>query len=395
MSEKRRDNKGRILRTGESQRKDGRYAYKYVDAFGKPQFVYSWKLVATDKTPAGKRDVPALRDKVKEISRDLEDGIDTIGKKMTVCQLYAKQNCLRKNVKHGTKKGRDYLMGLLQDDPFGIKSIDAVKQSDAKEWVIRMNEKGFAFQTISNFKRSLKAAFYTAIEDDCIRKNPFNFALDTVIEDDRERKAALTPKQEESLLSFMEQDTVYKKYRDEVIILLGTGLRISEFCGLTTALDFKNRQINVDHQLLRDADMGYYVETPKTKNGIRQIPMSEEVYQALKRVLKNRGNAAPFSIEGYKNFLFLKNDGMPKVSANYDSMLIRLVKKYNKHNKEQLANITPHILRHTFCTRLANAGMNPKALQYIMGHANITMTLNYYAHATYDSAKAEMERLAA
>ncbi len=395
MSEKRRDNKGRILRTGESQRKDGRYAYKYIDAFGKPQFEYSWKLVATDKTPAGKRDVPALRDKVKEISRDLEDGIDTIGKKMTVCQLYAKQNGLRKNVKHGTKKGRDYLMGLLQDDPFGVKSIDTVKQSDAKEWVIRMNEKGFAFQTISNFKRSLKAAFYTAIEDDCIRKNPFNFALDTVIEDDRERKAALTPKQEENLLAFMEQDAVYKKYRDEVIILLGTGLRISEFCGLTTALDFKNRQINVDHQLLRDTDIGYYVETPKTKNGIRQIPMSREVYQALKRVLKNRGNAAPFSVEGYKNFLFLKNDGMPKVSANYDSMLKGLVKKYNKQNKEQLPNITPHILRHTFCTRLANAGMNPKALQYIMGHANITMTLNYYAHATYDSAKAEMERLAA
>ena len=395
MSEKRQDNKGRILRTGESQRKDGRYAYKYVDAFGKQQFVYSWKLVDTDKTPAGKRDVPALRDKVKEISRDLEDGIDTIGKKMTVCQLYAKQNGLRKNVKHGTKKGRDYLMGLLQDDPFGVKSIDTVKQSDAKEWVIRMNEKGFAFQTISNFKRSLKAAFYTAIEDDCIRKNPFNFALDTVIEDDRERKAALTPKQEENLLAFMEQDAVYKKYRDEVIILLGTGLRISEFCGLTTALDFKNRQINVDHQLLRDADIGYYIETPKTKNGIRQIPMSREVYQALKRVLKNRGNAAPFSVEGYKNFLFLKNDGMPKVSANYDSMLKGLVKKYNKQNKEQLPNITPHILRHTFCTRLANAGMNPKALQYIMGHANITMTLNYYAHATYDSAKAEMERLAA
>lgn len=182
---------------------------------------------------------------------------------------------------------------------------------------------------------------------------------------------------------------------DEVIILLGTGLRISEFCGLTTALDFKNRQINVDHQLLRDADIGYYIETPKTKNGIRQILMTEEVCQALKRVLKNRSNAVPFSVEGYKNFLFLKNDGMPKVSANYEGMLKGLVKKYNKQNKEQLPNITPHILRHKFCTRLANAGMNPKALQYIMGHANITMTLNYYAHATYDSAKAEMERLAA
>ena len=92
---------------------------------------------------------------------------------------------------------------------------------------------------------------------------------------------------------------------------------------------------------------------------------------------------------------FLKKDGTPKVAANYEGMLKGLVKKYNKLHKDQLPNITPHILRHTFCTRLANAGMNPKALQYIMGHANITMTLNYYAHATYDSAKAEMERLAA
>lgn len=63
MSEKRRDNKGRILKTGESQRKDGRYLYKYTDSFGEPQFVYSWKLVATDRVPAGKRDCISLRRK--------------------------------------------------------------------------------------------------------------------------------------------------------------------------------------------------------------------------------------------------------------------------------------------------------------------------------------------
>jgi hypothetical protein len=85
MSEKRRDNKNRILRSGESQRKDGRYAYKYTDTFGKVQFVYAWKLVPTDKTPAGKRDDISLREKEKEIQKDLDDGIDTIGKKMTVC----------------------------------------------------------------------------------------------------------------------------------------------------------------------------------------------------------------------------------------------------------------------------------------------------------------------
>ena len=215
MSEKRRDSKGRILRTGESQRKDGRYAYKYTDAYGKPQFVYSWRLVATDKAPAGKRDDLPLREKVKEIQRDLDDGIDTIGKKMTVCQLYAKKNSQRKNVKRNTEKGRQYLMKILENDPLGARSIDTVKLSDGKEWAMRMYENGFSYKTISNYKRSLKASFYMAIEDDCIRKNPFNFKLSDVLEDNSEPKVILTPEQEEKMLAFMEQDKTYSKYYDE------------------------------------------------------------------------------------------------------------------------------------------------------------------------------------
>ena len=105
---------------------------------------------------------------------------------------YARQNSHRKNVKRSTEKGREYLMSVLKSDPLGSRSIDTVKLSDAKEWAIRMSEKGYAYKTISNWKRSLKAAFYTAIKDDCIRKNPFNFAMDTVLEDDTEEKVALT-----------------------------------------------------------------------------------------------------------------------------------------------------------------------------------------------------------
>ena len=142
--EKRRDSKGRILRTGESQRKDGRYAYKYINALGEPKFEYAWKLVPTDKTPAGKRDDISLREKEQAIQKDLNDGIDTVGKKMTVCQLYAKKNSHRKNIKRNTEKGRKYLMDILKKDPLGARSIDTVKQSDAKEWCIRMNENGYA-----------------------------------------------------------------------------------------------------------------------------------------------------------------------------------------------------------------------------------------------------------
>lgn len=288
-------------------------------------------------------------------------------------------------------------MTILEQDPIGGCSIDSIKMSDAKEWALRMKEKGLAYKTISNDKRSLKAAFYVAIQDDYIRKNPFDFQLSEVLEDDTEPKVPLSPEQEESLLAFMQQDSVYQKYYDDVVILLGTGLRISELCGLNdTVLDFDERVITVDHQLLKDTEIGYYIETPKTQSGIRQIPMSEDVYQALRRVVAKRKGAKQIEIDGYSNFLFLNRDGKPKTAGNYDSMFRGLAKKYNKCHEQPLPKImTPHTLRHTFCTKLANAGMNPKALQYIMGHSNITMTLNYYAHATFTSAKAEMERLAA
>ena len=217
---KRKDSKNRNLRNGESQRKDGRYVYKYTDIYGKPQFIYSWKLVPTDKTPAGKRDDISLREKEAQIKKDLNDGIDTAGGKMTVCQLYDKKNSQRKNIKRATEKGRQYLMNALKNDPLGMRAIDTVKQSDAKEWAIRMSEKGYAYKTIDNYKRSLKASFYMAIQDDCIRKNPFEFKLSDVLEDDTEQKVILTPEQEERLLAFMEKDKIYSKYYDEVFLLI-------------------------------------------------------------------------------------------------------------------------------------------------------------------------------
>ncbi len=396
MSEKRRDSKNRILRSGESQRKDGRYAYKYTDTFGKPQFVYAWKLVPTDKTPKGKREDKSLREKVKGIQNDLDDGIDPVGKKMTVCQLYEKHIRNRANVRRGTKQGRKQLMKILEEDTIGTCSIENVKMSDAKEWALRMKEKGYSFKTISNHKRSLKAAFYTAIQDDCIRKNPFDFHINTVIEDDAEPKIPLSPMQEESLISFVKSDKVYYKYYDELIILRGTGLRISEFCGLMDSdIDFENRTINVEHQLQYSGKKSYRIETPKTENGIRKIPMSDRVLEALQRVMQNR-RKSDFTVDGYTGFLFLTRNGTPQKYINYDIMFRKLVEKYNKKHEEVLPVVTtPHTLRHTFCTNMANAGMNPKALQYLMGHANITMTLNYYAHATFDGAQAEFFRLAA
>ena len=104
------------------------------------------------------------------------------------------------------------------------------------------------------------------------------------------------------------------------------------------------------------------------------MPMSEEPCQTLQKVVAERKNVQPIVIDGYRDFIFLNQKGYPMT-------------------EDALPNITPHILRHTFCTRLANKNMNPKSLQYIMGHSNINITLNLYAHASLDGVKAEMVNL--
>ena len=367
------------------------------ESFGNTKYVYAWRLTPTDPTPKGKREKPSLRELEQQIRRDIEDGIDSTGKKMTLCQLYAKQNAQRANVKKSTIKQREQLMRLLKEDKLGARSIDTIKPSDAKEWALRMKDKGFSYNTINNHKRSLKASFYIAIQDDCVRKNPFDFKLSEVLENDTKEKVALTEEQEQALLSFIKTDNVYHKYYDDVLILLKTGLRISELCGLTVAdIDFKNEVVIIDHQLLKSKEQGYYIETPKTKSGIRQVPLSRETIQAFQRVIRKRTKGKLIEIDGYKDFLFVNPKGNPKVAIDYNALFVRMVKKCNKHHKDNpLPHITPHTLRHTFCTRLASKNMNPKDLQYIMGHSNISITMNWYAHASIDTAKSEVQRLIA
>lgn len=395
MSEKRRDNKNRILQTGESQRDDGRYAYKYIDSYGKPQFVYSWKLVPTDKIPTGKREDLSLREKIKQIKKDINDGINTKCGKLTVLELYDKHINQNANVKEGTVTNRNHLRNLLENDLFGTMPIEKVKMSDAKDWIIRLSKNGYAYSSISNHKRSMSAVFHMAVENDYVRKNPFHFEIEDIIENDTTPKIPLSKEQEVALLEFVKNDAQYCQFYDDFIVLLGTGLRVSELCGITlNDLDMENRSIDVNHQLLGNKTSGFHIGTLKTKSSYRQIPMSDTVFEALQRILL-RPRSENFVVEGYSNFVFFNENGVPRNAKSYRGALERIAKRYAESDGIPLPPISSHIFRHTFCTNMANKGMNPKALQYIMGHKSITVTLDYYAHANYSSAKEEMERVLA
>ena len=396
MSEKRRDNRNRILRNGESQRKDGRYAFKYIDATGKPQFVYSWKLEKTDKLPTGKRDDLSLREKEKLIQKDIDDQIVPRGGEMTVEELVRKYLMQKTGVRHNTEANYNFVLNIIKKEEFGKRRIDKVKQSDAKCWLIKLQQDGRGYSSIHSIRGVVRPAFQMAVDDDLIRKNPFEFQLATVVVNDSVTREAITRKQERAFLEFVASDKHFCKYYDGIYILFKTGLRISEFVGLTLAdVDMKNRKININHQLQRKRNMEYIIEDTKTSSGTRVIPMTDDVYECFKRIIANRKKpkVEPM-ICGKSGFLYLDKNDMPTVALHWEKYFQHICEKYNSIYKVQMPKITPHVCRHTFCSNMAKSGMNPKTLQYIMGHSDIGVTLNTYTHIGFEDAQEELQRVA-
>lgn len=396
MSEVRRDNKGRKLFNGESQRKDGKYEYKYQDACGKRKTVYSWKLTPTDRVPAGKRDDISLREKIKQIQKDLNSNITPDGGNFTVLELVEKYISQKTGVRHNTRSNYNFVVNVIKKEAFGQKRIDKIKVSDAKEWLIKMQQiDGRGYSSIHTIRGVVRPAFQMAVDDDLLVKNPFEFQLNTVVVNDSVTREAITRQQERDFLEFVKNDKHFCKYYDGIYILFKTGLRIPEFVGLTKKnLDFENSRIIVDHQLQRTRDMKYIIEDTKTECGERMVPMTPEVKEAFQRILANRKNpkVEPM-VDGYSGFLYLDKNGRPMVALHWEKYFQHIREKYNKIYRVQMPKVTPHVCRHTFCSNMAKSGMNPKTLQYIMGHSDISVTLNTYTHLNYDDAEEEMQKV--
>lgn len=383
MSTKRKDHKGRILKTGESQRKDLIYQYRYTDFRGKRQTVYASTL-------------QELRQKEKEIQKQIDDGIDYEAGQITVIELLEKYISLKKGVRYNTKVGYQFVLNLVKKEDFGYRKISTIKVSDAKLWFAKLQKDGRGYSTITSVRGVIKPAFQMACDEDAVRKNPFIFKLTDAVVNDSEPRMALTEEQLETWMNFIKNDNTYSKYYDEFVVLLETGMRVSEFCGLTKKnLDFKNRRIQVDHQLVRERGGKYYVEETKTSSGCRFIPMTDLIYQSLKNMLAKRPKVKKeVIVDGYSNFIMLDKNGNPKVALHIENEMRWAMQKYTKlYPDNPLPRITPHIFRHTFCTNYANSGMDIKDLQYLMGHSDAGVTLNVYTHASYAHAAEQMTRI--
>lgn len=389
---RRKDTKGRVLNDGEIQRSDGRYAYQYQDAIGERRTVYSWKLLPGDAIPKGKRKDISLREKEQQIQTDLQNQIKTFDGNITIAQLLDKYFAIKKErVNKTTAQQYQYTIIRIKKQAIAQKKVNQIKKTEIKQWVIEMYHSGLKTSTISGYKNILKPAFNMAMEDNIILKNPFDFKISDILPNDSTKRKSLTEEEEKRFMDFIQNSNVYRKYYDAVFVLFHTGLRISEFLGLTIRdIDFKARKFKINHQLKYTTGIGYWVDTPKSETGIREIPMTDEVCECFKRVLEKRKKyKTEIMIDGYSGFIFLSPKGKLQRNCDWDKIFNRMRDKYNRTHDIPLPTITPHICRHTFCSRMAMRGINLKALQYLMGHSDISITMDIYTHAHYDEVERE------
>ena len=393
MISKRRDDKGRVLQQGEWQEPSGRYRYKYTDSLGKRKILYSWRLTEADKMPEGKRADLSLREKERKVQSLQMQGIT--GSNITVIELVERYLSLKTGVKHNTLANYKFVVNVLKKEEFAYKKVDDVKLSDAKIFLIKLQRDGRGYSSIHSIRGVLRPAFQMAVDDDLILKNPFGFELAGVVVNDSVTREALTRDQMRKFLKFVHDDNVYCKYYEVVYILFHTGMRISEFCGLTIKdIDLGNRIVNIDHQLQRLSDMTLVIEPTKTSAGTRKLPITEDVAKCFQAIIEDREKPKVEKVvDGYTGFLFVDDKGLPLVAMHWEHRFNHMVKRYNDIYRVQMPNITPHICRHTYYSNMAKSGMNPKTLQYLMGHSDIGVTLNTYTHLGLEDAEDELKRL--
>lgn len=246
----------------------------------------------------------------------MRDGISYKEGGVTVLELVERYISLKTKVRSTTRAGYKTVVYVLKEDAFGKKMIADIKTSDAKMWLLGLQDGGRSYSSIHNIRGVVRPAFAMAVEDDLLRKNPFDFELAKVLINDAVKRDALTAKQERDFLKFIKEDEYFSQFYDGISILLKTGLRISELCGLTVHdIDLQERTINVHKQLQYTGGKKAYIEQTKTTAGTRVLPMSDEVYEAFKRVVSSRKKPKiEMMIDGVSGFLFLDGRGKPMLA---------------------------------------------------------------------------------
>lgn len=386
----RKDSKGRVLKVGESQDKTGRYCYKWTNAAGKRCAVYGVTL-------------KELREKENQIQKDQQDGIDSSKQGMTLNQLFSIYMDTKTGIRATTRE--NYLRmwnSNIKDSVIGNMKVFKITQMHIKRLYADFVRSGKSYNTIKLLHNLLYPSLQMAVDSNIIRKNPA-VGCKQGIEAERKTREALTIVEQNELLSFVFGNESYSQYFPLIVFALSTGLRVGELTGLRWAdVDLKDNVIHIRQQLIYKnlgAGCKFYISELKTDAGRRDIPLTAEARKCLikqKEQYLLLGKAfQKQEVAGFDDYVFTNSKGRPYAANAINFILKNIVDSYNEtvcESDMRLPRISAHILRHTGCTRMAESGIDPKTLQYIMGHSDINVTMNIYNHVDTVRVKSEMAK---
>ncbi len=401
--EKRKDKSRTILRTGEVQRNNGTYQYSWMDHNKKRRFIYAKTL-------------DDLRAKEEQILKDKCDGIKTEARYVTINDLFDLWIIVKRGLKNNTLENYKYMYETFVRYTIGDKRITTLKKSDIKRYYnYLVDERVLKSATIEIIHNVLHQVLELAVDDDYIRNNPCNNALKELKQSHifkTEKRRALTRLEQELFLSYLRNSPKAKDWYPIFAIMVGTGLRVGEVTGLRWCdIDMEQGMIDINHTLVyynhrtEGSKKGCYfnVNTPKTKNSNRQVPMLDFVKEAFKMEQEKQELLdlhCEVTIDGYTDFVFLNRFGQPQNQVTLNKALRRIIRDCNDEQilkdeniKILLPHFSCHSLRHTFTTRMCEAGVNVKVIQDALGHKDISTTLNIYTDVTKELKRAEFEGL--
>lgn len=401
--ERRKDNKGRVLRDGESYRKnDGRYMFRYTSADGKRHTIYAGNL-------------NALREKEDKIRHDLREGIRIGEGSVTLNDIFEMWRKDKNTLKETTKGNYVYMYEHFVQKEFGCRRLKEIRKSDVRRFYNSLlDAKQLKVNTLDSVHTVVHQLFALAVEDCYIRNNPSDGVMGECKRAHNmeiPKRHALTIPQQEAFLHYIERVPKYRHWKPLFTFFLGTGCRVSEVVGLRWEdIHMEDGYIDINHNMVyyqREEGKCYFsVTTTKTEAGSRIIPMLQEVKEALlaeRAYQKEAGLVCQAVIDGFTDFVFLNRYGKPHNPQTVNRTIRRITLSYNEEEMERAAVedreavlIPPfscHNLRHTFCTRYCENETNLKVIQEIMGHRDIATTMEIYAEATRDAKVKSFQNL--
>ncbi|MFR6454958.1 MAG: tyrosine-type recombinase/integrase [Peptoniphilus lacrimalis] len=401
----RKDPKGRALRKGEIYREsDGRYAYGYVDPYGKRKFIYS-------------KDLKKLREREEKLFKDQLDGLNVyVMGKASLNFVFDRYISTKSELRETTYTNYTYMYDRFVREGFGKRKIGEIKYSDVLYFYYDLlNDKGLQVNTLETIHTVLHPTFQLAVRDDIIRNNPSDGVMAEIKKKNTKKKNmrhALTIEQQRAFMNYIASSPIFVHWNSIFTVLLGTGCRIGEVVGLRWSdIDMEKRTIDINHSMTyypRRTDTykcEFKVSLPKTEAGTRILPMMQPVYEALQSEYERQkeDGFCTAVVDGMSGFIFSNRFGMIHNPAAINRAIRRILGAHNaeeivKAKKEKrepiiIPHFSCHHLRHTFCSRFCENETNIKIIQEIMGHASIETTMDIYAEVNSDKKKESIEKL--